>query len=179
MPSPVLGFCAGVLVDSQPHMELGALIMWIRIATVCALLLAANSPQAAQFRKCIDLEGKVNFTDQPCPDAKIVEDIARDPISLKREQQELDRNRLRASTDQYFKERAQKFRNRALGRGLRIGMSASEVRALPDWGWPEDSVDRKSAYGNSEQWIYGIDQENEYRKAHLFFDDGILTAIHL
>lgn len=153
--------------------------MIARITIVFAAMLSAVGLQAADLRKCIDHEGKVNFTDQPCPGAKAVEEVARDPVSVKREAEEARRKSLSAATDSYLKERAQKFRNRAVGKGLEIGMTASDVRALSDWGWPEDSVDRKSAYGESEQWIYEIDQDNEYRKAYLFFDDGVLTAIHL
>jgi len=72
---------------------------------------------------------------------------------------------------------AQKSRNKAKAAaaawkakgGVRIGMTASEVRSS-NWGKPE-SVNRSTgSYGVHEQWVYG---GNNY----LYFENGVLKSI--
>ncbi|WP_336788446.1 hypothetical protein [Paenibacillus sp. MMO-177] len=55
-------------------------------------------------------------------------------------------------------------------RGIVIGMSTDDV-LLSSWGKPKDINKTTTKYGVSEQWVY---DDNRY----VYFDDGIVTAIH-
>jgi hypothetical protein len=53
--------------------------------------------------------------------------------------------------------------------GVRIGMTQAEVLAS-SWGRPDDINKTTTAYGTSEQWVYG-------HRNYLYFRNGILTTI--
>jgi ribosomal protein L37AE/L43A len=50
---------------------------------------------------------------------------------------------------------------------VRVGFTKDQ--AITAWGRPEDINRTTSAYGTSEQWVYGYN--------YLYFDDGVLTTI--
>jgi hypothetical protein len=54
--------------------------------------------------------------------------------------------------------------------GARIGMTTKQVRERTSWGEPDDINSTTTAYGTSEQWVYGGGN-------YLYFTNGRLTAI--
>jgi len=56
--------------------------------------------------------------------------------------------------------------------GVRIGMSAKQVREKTDWGSPESINSTITSNGSREQWVYGYGN-------YLYFRNGILESIQV
>ena len=100
-----------------------------------------------------------------------------DEVSKARQAEEKKRKDLRAWTNNYQRERADKYKQRSYSAGLRVGMSQDEVTSHPVWGYPDDSNTTSTQYGVREQWIYETDLENEFERTYIYFENGVLTAI--
>ena len=56
--------------------------------------------------------------------------------------------------------------------GVRIGMTAKQVREKTDWGSPVSINATITSYGSREQWVYGYGN-------YLYFRNGILESIQV
>ena len=56
--------------------------------------------------------------------------------------------------------------------GVRIGMTAKQVREKTDWGQPESINVTITSYGTREQWVYGYGN-------YLYFRNGVLESIQV
>lgn len=158
----------------------------MRGAFVIALSAIALSAQA-QIYKCTSTEGKVNFTDSPCPteqQSKAIESVP--PTGLDKMRIDLERNRVEREQRQaeyQAKEREDEHKerivyvSRTMHRGLRIGMTQQQVEALPQWRNSVESNVTKTAHGTREQRVFRSDYDNEYDFMYLYFENGILTVI--
>jgi hypothetical protein len=67
------------------------------------------------------------------------------------------------------KKEEQEAKNR---KGVRIGMTAKQVREKTDWGSPESINSTITSNGTREQWVYGYGN-------YLYFRNGILESIQV
>lgn len=54
--------------------------------------------------------------------------------------------------------------------GIKVGMTADQVRSARHWGRPERVNTTTGAYGTREQWVY-------WGNRYVYFQRGIVTAI--
>lgn len=147
------------------------------------LLLAAQGAAGAQFYKCTGPDGKVNFTDSPCAASEAVQTLDRvPPQGLDKVFKDIEDSKARRAENERVwaeRERAEATRlyRRQAHAGLELGMTASQVRAHPVWGGPDEVNATRLPGLTREQWVYGVDPENEYERMYLYFDNGVLTTI--
>lgn len=144
---------------------------------IFSIVLMVPLVASAELYKCTGPDGKVNFTDRPCGPSEASKALQVDEVSKARQAEEKKRKDLRAWTNNYQRERADKYKQRSYSAGLRVGMSQDEVTSHPVWGYPDDSNTTSTQYGVREQWIYETDLENEYERTYIYFENGVLTAI--
>ena len=73
------------------------------------------------------------------------------------------------ATAQALKQQDAKDKAEARKKGVKVGMNREQVLASM-WGKPQRVNTTTSAYGEREQWVYGLN-------AYLYFENGILTTI--
>lgn len=54
--------------------------------------------------------------------------------------------------------------------GIKVGMTADQVRSAKHWGRPTRVNTTTGRHGTREQWVYGISR-------YVYFERGIVTAI--
>lgn len=123
---------------------------------IVVLLLGSLALPALSFAafKCESADGKVMFTDQPCPSNHTSE-----TITVKKEKKStytpLPRN-----CDNYD-----------VADKINIGMT--EAAAHDACGYPDDINRTQNAYGTQEQWVYGTFPHSAY----VYIENGVVTSI--
>lgn len=124
-----------------------------RIIFIFVAALALPATSTAAF-KCESADGKVMFTDQPCPSNHKSESI-----SIKKKEKSTYTS-LPSNCSSY--EVAEK---------VSIGMA--EAKAYDACGYPDDINRTQTAYGVQEQWVYGTFPRTSY----VYIENGVVTSI--
>lgn len=166
-----------------------------RFACFLPVLLAVLVGRAAvgeEVFKCVDAAGRSVFSDSACgPGQEVIqyqhhetylEKITRENAeeSERRAQEKAQRDRDDARWREVVATQKAKriagCAGRSNQRGLKIGMTRSELLRDEIWQFPDDVSKTTTARGVSEYWVY--DACEGYGSVRLFLDSDRLTSIH-
>jgi|SRR5690554_5086818 len=171
------------------------MITVIRIAVALLLSITASAVWASSITstvyKCKDENGRSLFSDQPCGSAgEVIEyqhpesyldrsrreareaDEARAIRRAEREKESAEWARLAAEINA---QRAEACRARLEGRGLRIGMTKSELLEQRLWQYPDDMSQSITAKTVTDYWVYRCE---DFGSVRLYLRNGRLSSIH-